>query len=176
VLLAILSPTPSSLHEHGVECQFSLFVYAGSMGVLRMDHVGINVDDLDAATAFFVGIGLEASEPWITEGVWADRIVGLDGVRSESVMLSTLAGDHKIELSHFLSPLDDAPPAPAPANRHGIRHLAFPVDDLDGTLASVRAAGFELIGEVQQYEDQWRLCYVRGPEGIIVELAEELGG
>jgi len=82
------------------------------MGVLRMDHVGINVDDLDAATAFFVGIGLEVSEPWITEGEWVDRIVGLDGVRSESVMLSTPGGDCKLELSHFLSPVDDSPSAP----------------------------------------------------------------
>jgi catechol 2,3-dioxygenase-like lactoylglutathione lyase family enzyme len=90
-------------------------------------------------------------------------------------MLSTPGGQHKLELSHFLSPVDDAPPAPAPANRHGLRHIAFPVDDLDETLAGVRAAGFDLIGEVEQYEEQWKLCYVRGPEGIIVGLSEQLG-
>src|SRR6478735_193786 len=127
------------------------------MAILRMDHVGINVDDLEAVTAFFVALGLEASETWITEGEWVDRIIGLDGVRSESVMLGTPGGAHKIELSHFLSPVDGSASGPAPANRHGIRHLAFPVDDLDAAIEVVRAQGFDLIGEVRQFEREWRL-------------------
>lgn len=146
------------------------------MGIQRMDHVGVNVDDLPAVTAFFTALGLEASEPWITEGEWVDRIVGLEGVRSESVMLSIPGGGTMLELSHYLAPVDTEPTAPTPSNRHGLRHLAFPVDDLDAALAVVREHGYEPIGDVQQYEQQWRLCYVRGPEGLIVELAEELGG
>ncbi len=141
-----------------------------------MHHVGVVVRDLDAATAFFVGLGLEAGGKGVVEGGWVDRVVGLEGVRSEMVMLSTPDGHNRLELSRYLAPEDPEPPQAAPSHRHGLRHVAFLVDDLDAALGHVRDHGFTLVGDVQRYEDVYRLCYVRGPEGIIVELAEELGG
>jgi len=145
------------------------------MTIERMDHVGIVVDDLAAATAFFVALGLELQGEQSVEGDWVDRVVGLEGVRSDIAMLATPDGHGRVELAKF-----HAPPSPngnpgASANTLGIRHLTFAVDDLDGVLATLQAHGAELVGGLERYEDIYRLCYVRGPDGIIVELAERIG-
>lgn len=145
------------------------------MTIQRMEHVGIVVDDLPAATAFFVELGLELQGgEWQIEGRWVDRIVGLEGVRMDGAMLQTPDGHGCLELVKY-----HAPPGPdgdpqAPANAPGIRHLSFAVDDIDAAVAGLRARGVGLVGEVVRYEDSYLLCYVRGPEGIIVELAEQL--
>ena len=140
-----------------------------------MEHVGIVVDDLAAATEFFVELGLELQGEWQVEGRWVDRIVGLDGVRSEIAMLQTPDGHGGIELVKFHSPPTQGGDSHAPANTPGLRHLAFAVEDIDAVVAGLRARGTELVGELERYEDSYRLCYVRGPEGIMVELAEKLG-
>jgi catechol 2,3-dioxygenase-like lactoylglutathione lyase family enzyme len=145
------------------------------MAIQRMDHVGIVVDDLAAATAFFVELGLELTGEGRVEGSWVDRVVGLDGVRAELAMLETPDGHGRIELAKFHAPSGGVGDRHAAANIPGIRHLAFAVDDIDAVLASLRDRGTELVGELQRYEDSYRLCYVRGPEGIIVELAEPIG-
>ena len=140
-----------------------------------MDHVGIVVDDLAAATAFFVELGLELQGEWSAEGGWVDRVVGLEGVRAENAMLEIPDGRGRLELIKFHAPSGAGGDRHAPANTPGIRHLTFAVDDIDAAVASVRAHGGELVGAVENYEDVYRLCYVRGPEGIIVELAEKIG-
>ncbi|MCA1702575.1 MAG: VOC family protein [Actinobacteria bacterium] len=145
------------------------------MTVQRMEHVGIVVDDLAAATAFFVELGLELQGEWPAEGDWVDRIVGLEGVRVDAAMMETQDGHGRLELVKFHAPPGPGGDRHAPANTPGLRHLAFAVDDLDGVLAGLRAHGGELVGEVERYGDIYRLCYVRGPEGIIVELAEQIG-
>ena len=145
------------------------------MTIQRMDHIGIVVDDLAAATEFFVELGLEPQGEGTVEGGWVDRIVGLDGVRSELVMLRTPDGHGRLELSKFHTPPSQGGDWRAPANTPGLRHVAFVVEDIDAVVASLRARGAELVGELERYEDSYRLCYVRGPEGIIVELAEEIG-
>jgi len=145
------------------------------MTVHRMDHVGIVVEDLAAAIAFFVELGLELEGEGSVEGDWVDRIVGLKGVRSEIAMLQTPDGHARVELSRFVSPSDAGGHDVAPANMPGIRHVAFLVDDVDAVLARLRDHGTSLVGAVERFEDVYRLCYVRGPEGIIVELAEEIG-
>ena len=144
------------------------------MTIQRMDHVGIVVEDLAAATAFFVELGLKLQGEGSVEGGWVDRVVGLEGVRSEIVMLETPDGHGRLELSKFHAPSGPGGDRHAPANAPGIRHVTFEVDDLDAVLTGLRAHGAELVGEVERYEDIYRLCYVRGPEGIIVELAERL--
>jgi catechol 2,3-dioxygenase-like lactoylglutathione lyase family enzyme len=145
------------------------------MTIQRMDHVGIVVDDLAAATAFFLELGLKLQGEASVEGGWVDRVVGLQGVRSEIAMLETPDGHSRIELSKFHAPLSRGGDRHAPANTRGIRHVSFAVGDLDAVLASLRAHGAELVGEVERYGDIYRLCYIRGPEGIIVELAEQIG-
>jgi catechol 2,3-dioxygenase-like lactoylglutathione lyase family enzyme len=145
------------------------------MTIQRMDHVGIVVDDLAAATAFFVELGLEPQGEGPVEGDWVDRVVGLEGVRAQIAMLDTPDGHGRIELTKFHSPASHGGDRHAPANTQGIRHLAFAVKDIDAAVAGLRARGAELVGEVERYEDRYRLCYVRGPEGIIVELAEPIG-
>jgi catechol 2,3-dioxygenase-like lactoylglutathione lyase family enzyme len=148
------------------------------MTVLRLEHIGIVVDDLAAATAFFVALGLEVEGEASVEGDVVDRINGLEGVRSDIVMLHT-PDDHatKLELARYRSPAyeGDDGPAPAPANTPGLRHILFVVDDAEASLAALRAQGGELVGELVNYENSYKLCYVRGPAGIIVELAEKLG-
>jgi len=145
------------------------------MAIQRMEHVGIVVDDLAAATEFFVELGLEPRGNGQVEGSWVDRIVALDEVRVEFAMLRTPDGDGEIELVKFHSPPTQTGDPHAPANTPGLRHLAFLVEDIDAVVAGLRARGTELVGELVRYEDSYRLCYVRGPEGIIVELAEEIG-
>ncbi len=143
--------------------------------IRRMDHVGIVVRDLKAATAFFVELGLALRDEGSVEGGWVDRVVGLEGIRVEYAMVETPDGHGRLELVKFHSPSVRAGDGHAPANTLGIRHVAFVVDDIDAAVAAVRARGGELVGEVENYEGIYRLCYVRGPEGIIVELAERIG-
>ena len=145
------------------------------MTVQRLDHVGIVVDDLAAAIAFFAELGLELRGEASVEGAWVDRIVALDGVRSDIAMMETPDGHGRVELSKFHAPSSPVGDRRSPANAPGIRHLTFAVDDLDATLDRLRSQGAELVGEVERYNDIYRLCYVRGPEGIIVELAERIG-
>ncbi|HWA54447.1 MAG TPA: VOC family protein [Solirubrobacterales bacterium] len=140
-----------------------------------MDHVGIVVEDLEAATEFFVELGLEVQGTGEVEDERADRIVGLDGVRSQLVMLQSKDGQRLLELVKFHSPASPAGDPEAPSHAPGIRHLAFVVDDVDAAVAGLRARGTELVGELVSYGSSYRLCYVRGPEGIIVELAEPIG-
>jgi catechol 2,3-dioxygenase-like lactoylglutathione lyase family enzyme len=147
----------------------------GDMTMLRMDNVGVVVDDLEAATAFFVELGLELEGEARVEGRWADRVVGLDGVRVDVAMLRTPDGPSRLELMKFHTPTAvSAEPENAPANTLGIRRIMFAVDDIEDVLARLLTQGAELVGELEQYEDSYRLCYVRDPEGIIVALAEQL--
>jgi catechol 2,3-dioxygenase-like lactoylglutathione lyase family enzyme len=146
------------------------------MTLQRMDNVGIVVDDLAAAIAFFVELGLELEGQQPVEGRGVDRLIGLDGVRADIAMLRTPGGHGRVELSKFRRPRAiSAEPKNAPANTLGIRRIMFAVDDIDEVLGRLQARGAELVGEVTQYEDSYRLCYVRGPEGILVALAQELG-
>lgn len=140
-----------------------------------MDHVGIVVDDFRAAIDFFVDLGLVRLGEGSVEGRWVDRVIGLEGVRSDIAMMQTPDGNSRLELSKFHSPPSQGDNRLAPANTRGIRHLSFLVDDVDAVLARVQARGAQLVGTVERYEDIYRLCYVRGPEGIIIELAEEIG-
>src|SRR5262249_29097918 len=145
------------------------------MTIQRMEHVGIVVDDLAAATAFFVELGLELEGEGPVEGGWVDRVMGLEGVRVEIAMVETPDGHGRLELTKFHASSGRGGDRHAPANTPGIRHVAFAVDDLDAVVARLRARGAELVGEVERYEDSYQRCYVRGPEGIIVELAEQIG-
>lgn len=140
-----------------------------------MDHVGVVVDNLEAATAFFAELGLELEGQAPVQGRWVDRISGLRDVRVDIVMMRTPDGHGRLELTKFRTPAAvSAEPENAPANTLGIRSIMFAVDDIEDVLARLRTHGAELVGELEQYEDSYRLCYVRGPEGIIVALAEEL--
>jgi len=140
-----------------------------------MDNVGIVVDDLKAAIAFFVELGLKVEGEMTVEGRWVDRVVGLDGVRSDIAMMRTPDGHGRLELAKYQRPqAASAERKDAPANTLGIHRVMFAVDDIEDTLARLRIHGAKLIGEVAQYEDKYRLCYLRGPEGIIVALAEQL--
>ena len=145
------------------------------MTIQRMDHVGVVVDDLKAAIAFFVELGMELEGEARIEGPWVDRVNALDGVRVDIAMMRTPDGQGRLELTKFHAPTAaSAEPENAPGNTLGLRSIMFAVDDIDATVAGLRARGAELVGEVAQYQDSYRLCYVRGPEGIIVALAEQL--
>jgi catechol 2,3-dioxygenase-like lactoylglutathione lyase family enzyme len=145
------------------------------MTIQRMDHVGVVVDDLEAATAFFVELGMELEGEAPIEGRWVDRVSGLNGVRVDIAMMRSPDGHGRLELTKFHTPTAvSAEPKNAPGNTLGLRSIMFLVDDIDHVVARMQARGAELIGEVAQYEDIYRLCYVRGPAGIIVALAEEL--
>jgi catechol 2,3-dioxygenase-like lactoylglutathione lyase family enzyme len=145
------------------------------MTIQRMEHVGIVVDDLAAATKFFVELGLELQGEVPVHGRWVDRVVGLDGVRADIAMLQTPDGHGRLELTKFHTPSIPEGTRHAAANTPGIRHIAFLVEDIDAVIASLQAGGTKLVGELERYEDSYRLCYVHGPEGIIVELAERIG-
>ena len=146
------------------------------MTVKRMDNVGIVVNDLAAAVAFFKELGLELEGEAQVEGPTVDRLVGLGGVRCDIAMMRTSDGDSRIELMKFQSPVaDSTEPDNAPPNALGIRRIMFAVDDIDDVLARLRAHGAELVGELVQYENSYRLCVVRGPEGILIALAEKIG-
>jgi catechol 2,3-dioxygenase-like lactoylglutathione lyase family enzyme len=140
-----------------------------------MDHVGVVVDDLAAATEFFVQLGLEVEGEASVGGELVDRVLGLEGVRSDIVMLRTPDGHGRLELSKFQTPAAQGEDGQAPVNTLGLSHVTFAVEDIDGIVAGLRDRGAELVGELVNYEDTHRLCYVRGPEGIIVELAERIG-
>jgi catechol 2,3-dioxygenase-like lactoylglutathione lyase family enzyme len=145
------------------------------MTIQRMDNVLIVVDDLEAAKAFFAELGMELEGETTVEGRWVDRTVGLDGVRSDIVMMRTPDGHGRVELTKFHTPpAIRSEPQNAPANTLGIRRIMFAVDDIDDVVARLRTHGAELVGDLAQYEDSYRLCFVRGPEGIIVGLAEQL--
>ncbi|MFD8205804.1 VOC family protein [Streptomyces sp. NPDC059695] len=146
------------------------------MTLQRMDNVGIVVEDLDAAVAFFTELGMEVEGKAQIEGLFADHAVGLDGVRSDMAMMRTPDGHSKLELAQYHAPaaVRDGSPAPQP-NTLGLHRVMFAVDDLDDTLARLIPHGAELIGEVAQYKDIYRLCYLRGPSGIILALAEQIG-
>ncbi len=140
-----------------------------------MDHVSLVVGDIDAAIAFFLELGMDVEGTAPVEGSWVDRVNGIDEVRVQITMMRTPDGNGRIELTKFRSPdVIRAEPAPAPPNTLGLRSIMFAVDDLDDTVARLRGHEAELIGTVEQYEDAYRLCYVRGPEGIIIALAEPL--
>jgi catechol 2,3-dioxygenase-like lactoylglutathione lyase family enzyme len=145
------------------------------MTVHRLEHVGIVVDDLAAATEFFVELGLELSGEMSVGGPAVDRIVGLEGVQNDVAMMQTPDGGGKLELIKFHAPSSPAGDPQAPANAPGLRHVLFALDDIDATVARLEARGAELVGEVEEYGGSYRLCYIRGPEGIIVELAERIG-
>jgi catechol 2,3-dioxygenase-like lactoylglutathione lyase family enzyme len=141
-----------------------------------MDNVLIVVDDLEAAKAFFAELGLELEAEMTLEGDWVDRVVGLNDVRADIAMLRTPDGHGRVELSKFhRPPAVRAEPADAPANALGLRRIMFAVDDVDDVVARLRDHGGELVGEIAQYEDRYRLCFLRGPEGIVIGLAEQLG-
>lgn len=145
------------------------------MTVRRLEHIGVVVDDLEAAKAFFVALGLEVEGEASVEGRLVDRINGLEGVRADIVILRAPNGGSALELARYRSPVYAGDDEPAPANAPGIRHILFVVDDVKASLASLEAHGGELVGELVNYEDSYWLCYVRGPAGIIVELAEKIG-
>ncbi len=142
--------------------------------IRRFDHVGITVADLEAAIAFFVGLGMEVEGRTLVEGAFIDTVTGIPDARSEIVMLRPPGGGTAVELSSFVRP-DHAPGSPdAMANELGLRSVAFEVDDLDAILGRLVADGYGLVGGVGEYEGIWRMAYVRGPEGIIVTLAERI--
>jgi catechol 2,3-dioxygenase-like lactoylglutathione lyase family enzyme len=144
------------------------------MTVYRMDHVGVVVEDLAAAVAFFVELGLEPEGETTVEGEWVDQLVGLDGVRADLAFLRTPDGHGRVALSTFHTPVATSGAPKAPVNVPGIPRLTFAVDSVDDVLARLRTHGAELVGEVAQYEDFYRYCYVRGPAGVIIGMVEEL--
>jgi catechol 2,3-dioxygenase-like lactoylglutathione lyase family enzyme len=146
------------------------------MTIKRMDNVGVVVEDLEAVVAFFVELGMELEGTTTVEERWAARVAGFDEVRVDVAMVRTPDGNSRLELMRFRTPAAvGAEPKNAPANTLGIRRIMFAVEDIEGVLARLRTHGAELVGELEQYENSFRLCYVRGPEGIIVALAEEIG-
>jgi catechol 2,3-dioxygenase-like lactoylglutathione lyase family enzyme len=144
------------------------------MTVKRMDNVGIVVESLDTAIAFFSELGLRLEGRAMIEGEWAGRITGLGNQRVEIAMMVTPDGNSRLELSRFLDPAVVADHRKAPVNALGYLRVMFAVVDLDDTLARLRTLGAQLVGEVVQYQDMYRLCYIRGPEGLLIGLAEEL--
>jgi|SRR6185369_16500342 len=145
------------------------------MTIKRMDHVSVVVDDLPSAIAFFRILGMTIEGEMPLEGQWVDRINGIEGIQVNIAMMRTPDGHGRLELTKFRNPkLVDIEPAIAPPNALGLRSVMFTVESVDETVARLRAHGAELIGDVVQYEDKYRLCYMRGPAGIIVALAEEL--
>jgi catechol 2,3-dioxygenase-like lactoylglutathione lyase family enzyme len=145
------------------------------MTLQRMDNVLIVVEDLEAAKAFFIELGMELEGETQVEGPWADSTVGLDGVRADITMMRTPDGHGRVELTKFHTPpAVRGEPESAPANTLGIRRIMFAVEGIDDVVARLRGHGAELLGEIAQYEDVYRLCFLRGPEGIIIGLAERL--
>ena len=145
------------------------------MTVQRMDNVLIVVEDLEAAQAFFAELGMELEGETTVEGPWVGKVIGLDDVRADITMMRTPDGHGRVELTRFHTPpAVRAEPEDAPANALGIRRIMFAVEDIDDVVARLRGHGAELVGEMAQYEDMYRLCFMRGPEGIIIGLAEQL--
>lgn len=143
--------------------------------ITRLDHVSVVVDDLTNTAAFFAALGMTVEGEMHVEGPWVDRVNAIDGVQIDIVMMRTPDGQGRLELTKFHNPeLIEVEPAIAPPNAPGLRSVMFTVDSVDDAVARLRAIGAELIGEVVQYDNMYRLCYMRGPAGIIVALAEEL--
>jgi catechol 2,3-dioxygenase-like lactoylglutathione lyase family enzyme len=145
------------------------------MAVQRLDNVGVVVDDLPGTIAFFRELGLELEGQATIEGDWSGRVTGLQGQRVEIAMMRTPDGHGRLELSRYLTPPAVADHRNAPVNAFGYLRVMFAVDDLDDTLTRLREHGAQLVGEVVQYKDLYRLCYIRGPEGLLIGLAQELG-
>ena len=145
------------------------------MTITRMDNVGIVVESLETAIAFFTELGMNLEGRATIEGEWAGRVTGLGTQRVEIAMMVTPDGHSRLELSRFLTPPVVADHRNAPVNALGYLRVMFAVDDIDETLARLRKSGAQLVGEVVQYEDSYRLCYIRGPEGLLIGLAEQLG-
>ncbi len=159
---------PGAAFAHGL-------CHTRDMTIKRLDHVSVVVDDLAAAIAFFTALGMTLEGEAPVEGPWVDRVNGLESVQVDIVMMRTPDGHGRLELTKFRNPkLVEIEPAIAPPNTLGLRSVMFTVESVDDTVARLRANGAELVGEVAQYEDKYRLCYMRGPAGIIVALAEEL--
>ncbi len=144
------------------------------MMIGKIDHIGINVNDFDAAKSFFIDFGLELQGEDELQNDMLDRIVGLKGAKTQVAFFRTPDGEANIELIKYHAPADENGVQKSAANTLGIRHIAFVVTDIDALVAQLKAKGTETVGEVVQYEDSYKLCYIRGPEGIILELAEEL--
>ncbi|MED2974572.1 VOC family protein [Fictibacillus sp. B-59209] len=144
------------------------------MKIRRIDHVGIIVEDLAAAKAFFVELGLKVLGEAEVEGKWVEQIIGLTDVRETVAMLGTSDGEATLELVKFHTPIDEKGIQPSYANTLGIQHIAFAVEDIEAIVAKLKKKGGELFGEIQNYENTYKLCYIRGPEGIIIELAEKI--
>jgi catechol 2,3-dioxygenase-like lactoylglutathione lyase family enzyme len=147
----------------------------GRVTLQRMDNVGVVVESLDAAVSFFAELGLELEGRATIEGEWAGRVTGLRDQRVEIAMMRTPDGHSRLELSQFLTPPVVADHRNAPVNALGYLRVMFAVEDIDDTLARLRKRGAQLVGEVVQYEDVYRLCYIRGPEGLLIGLAEQIG-
>ena len=145
------------------------------MAIKRMDNIGIVVESLDTAIAFFTELGLKLEGRATVEGEWAGRVTGLGNQRVEIAMMVTPDGHSRLEISRFLTPPVVADHRNAPVNALGYLRVMFTVDDIDETLARLRTRGAQLVGEVVQYEDSYRLCYIRGPEGLLIGLAEQIG-
>jgi catechol 2,3-dioxygenase-like lactoylglutathione lyase family enzyme len=146
------------------------------MTLQRMDNVLIVVEDLEAAKAFFAELGMELDGETQVEGAWAGSVIGLEDVRADIAMMRTPDGHGRVELSKFHTPpAVRVGPENVPSNALGIRRIMFAVEDIDDVVARLRTRGGELVGEIAQYEDSYRLCFMRGPEGIIIGLAEQLG-
>lgn len=144
------------------------------MGVRSLEHIGVIVRDLDLVADFFELLGFERGDRATIGGEWADRVNGLTGTRVEMIFMTAPDGSGALELSRFFEPANEASPVSEPSDTLGLRHIAYRVDGLEELLERVRAAGYDLVGEVVNYEDIWLVCYVRGPEGLIVELGERL--
>jgi catechol 2,3-dioxygenase-like lactoylglutathione lyase family enzyme len=144
------------------------------MAIKRMDHVSVIVDDLEAAKAFFVELGMEVEGQAVVSGDWVDRVNALEGVEVEMAMLRTTDGHNKIELTAFRSPTASTAEPSAPVNTIGYRTVMFEVDDIRDTVERMRSHGAELVGEIAQFEQMYLICYLRGPSGIIVALAEDI--
>jgi catechol 2,3-dioxygenase-like lactoylglutathione lyase family enzyme len=175
VEVAIVPACPTSWLTSSSSTGAVLALGSGDMTIQRMDNVLIVVDDLEAAKAFFAELGMELEGEAPVEGRWVDRVVGLNDVRADIAMMRTPDGHSRVELTKFHTPpAVRAEPESAPANTLGIRRIMFAVDDIDDVVARLRSHGAELVGEIAQYEDIYRLCFLRGPEGIIIGLAEQL--
>lgn len=145
------------------------------MTLRRIDHIGLVVNDLAAATAFFLDFGLEVEGEARMEGALLDQLLRLEGAKTEFALLRTPGGGTAIEIIKFLRPTDEQDMSQLPVTAPGFRHIAFEVDDLDAVVAKMKAKGMDVFSEIQNYENLYKLCYCRGPEGIILDLAEKIG-
>lgn len=154
--------------------QSSVTKYSESMKIKHIDHIGINVEKIEAAKQFFIDLGFTVMGEAMMQGELVDRITGLKNVKDDSVMLQAPDGQLNLELVKFHHPVDEAGVQSSSANTLGLRHLCFEVEELDNIVSTLEQKGHKLVGDIQTYEKSWKLCYIRGPEGIILELAQKL--